>query len=335
MSVKRTLSFLLVWCVGLTSTTAAMAQASSNLRFDKEAAAHNWWDLYFKNSQPVKLSDGRTINLMCEGQGSPVVILDAGMGNGAWTWRHVHIELARTTRVCAYDRSGYGQSSRSTSERTAGAEADELAQLLERAALPAPYILVGRSYAAFIDRLYAHRHLNQVAALILVDSSTEYQFTRYASVYPDDAKKDAEALHARECLKSAQTGTLSNQCQVQPPRDLPASRADWWRQQAPALAEAMLLEYIDMNSTSSDQLSAERSLGSLPVLLLERDLPEVIWRQMHEETLSISSNSKLETVKGAAHQIQEDQPMAFVEAVNGVVSQVRAGNPSNETNRRQ
>jgi hypothetical protein len=95
----------------------------------------------------------------------------------------------------------------------------------------------------------------------------------------------------------------------------------------------MLLEYIDVNSTSSDQLSAERSLGSLPVLLLERDLPEEIWRQMHEETLSISSNSKLETVKGAAHQIQEDQPMAFVEAVNGVVSQVRAGNPSNETNR--
>ena len=48
---------------------------------------------------------------------------------------------------------------------------------------------------------------------------------------------------------------------------------------------------------------------------------------MHEENLSISSNSKLETVKVAAHQIQEDQPIAFVEAVNGVVSQVRAGKP--------
>jgi pimeloyl-ACP methyl ester carboxylesterase len=326
MSVKRTLCFVLVCCVELTLTTATIAQAPSDLTFDKGAAAHAWWDLYFKDSQPVKLSDGRTINLMCEGQGAPVVILDAGMGSGAWTWRHVHSELARTTRVCAYDRSGYGQSSRSTGERTAGAEADELAQLLERAELPAPYILVGRSYAAFIDRLYAHRHLNEVAALILVDPSTEYQFTRYASVYPDATKKDL--IHARECLKSAQTGTLSNQCQVQPPSDLPAARADWWRQQAPALAEAIFLEYIDMNSISSDQLSAERSLGSLPVLLLGRDSPDEIWRKMHEETLSISSNSRLETVKGAAHQIQEDQPMAFVAAVNGVVSQVRVGSPS-------
>ena len=95
-----------------------------------------------------------------------------------------------------------------------------------------------------------------------------------------------------------------------------------------------------MNSISSDQVSAERSLGSLPLLLLDRNLPEVrpgmsldqikamseIWRQMHEETLSISSNSKLETVEGAGHQIQEDKPMAFVGAVNGVVAQVRAGN---------
>lgn len=174
---------------------------------------------------------------------------------------------------------------------------------------------------------YAHRHLNQVAALVLVDPSTEYQFTRYASVHREAAKKDAAALiHARDCLKSAQTGTLSNQCQIQPPRDLPASRADWWRQQAPALAEAILLEYLDMNSISSDQLSAERSLGSLPLLLLGRDLSDEIWRKMHEETLSISSNSKLEIIAGAGHQIQEDQPMAFVEAVNGVVAQVRARN---------
>jgi pimeloyl-ACP methyl ester carboxylesterase len=55
--------------------------------------------------------------------------------------------------------------------------------LLERAELPAPYILVGRSYVACIVRLFAHRHMNQVAALILVDPSAEYQFTWFAPVY--------------------------------------------------------------------------------------------------------------------------------------------------------
>ena len=133
--LKRSLSFAVVCCVGLTASTAATGQAVPNQPFDKEAAARAWWDLYFKDSHPVDLADGRTMNLMCEGEGSPVVILDAGMGAGAWTWRHVHAELARISRVCAYDRSGYGQSSRSAGERTAGAEADELAQLLERAEL--------------------------------------------------------------------------------------------------------------------------------------------------------------------------------------------------------
>jgi pimeloyl-ACP methyl ester carboxylesterase len=339
---RRPLTLALVCCVGLTASNAALGRASSNQAFTKEGAAQAWWELYFKDSQSVTLADGRTMNLMCEGQGSPVVIHDAGMGNGAWTWRHVHVELARTTRVCAYDRSGYGQSSRSTGARNAGMEADELAQLLERAKLPAPYVLVGRSYAAYIDRLYASRHTNQVAALILVDPSSEYQFTRFASANPAAAKNDEYALtNAKTCLKFAQQGELVSGCRPGKPADLPASRADWWRQQALAFAEASLGEFIDMNSTSSEQLVAERSsLGSLPLLILERSKPDwppglsddqikamsQNWDVMHKETLSLSSNSKLEVVEGAGHQIQEDRPMAVVEAINRVAAQVRAGN---------
>jgi len=49
-----------------------------------------------------------------------------------------------------------------------------------------------------------------------------------------------------------------------------------------------------------------------------------IWDVMHKETLSLSSSSKLEVVEGAGHQIQEDKPMAMVEAINRVVEEVRA-----------
>jgi pimeloyl-ACP methyl ester carboxylesterase len=340
--LKRSLSLTAVCYVGLTASTAAIGQASPNQAFDKETAARAWWDLYFKDSQSVKLADGRTMNLMCEGEGLPVVILDAGMGNGAWTWRHVHAELARITRVCAYDRSGYGQSSRSAGERTAGAEADELGQLLERTELQAPYVLVGRSYAAYVDRLYASRHTNQVAALVLIDPSSEYQYTRFASVNSVSKSNDEYALSVARatCLPALRLGKLDPVCrQPPPPSDLPTSRADWWQQHALSLTEASYAEFVDMNSTSSEQLVAERrSLGSLPILILERSKPEwplgpshdqakamnEIWDVMHQETLSLSSNSKLEFVEGAGHQIQEDKPMAVAEAINGVVDQVRA-----------
>src|SRR5712671_3689996 len=60
--------------------------------------------------RPQQLVDigGRRLNLYCLGHGSPTVILVGGLGASTLTWRKVHAELARTTRVCAYDRAGYG-----------------------------------------------------------------------------------------------------------------------------------------------------------------------------------------------------------------------------------
>ena len=42
------------------------------------------------------------------GQGSPTVILSAGMGNWAETWRKIQPAVAARTRVCAWDRAGFG-----------------------------------------------------------------------------------------------------------------------------------------------------------------------------------------------------------------------------------
>jgi hypothetical protein len=65
-----------------------------------------WWPGYFAHSQAIRLPDGRRIALYCEGSGAPVVMMEAGLGYGAWTWRAVQDQLARTSRTCTYDRAG-------------------------------------------------------------------------------------------------------------------------------------------------------------------------------------------------------------------------------------
>lgn len=59
----------------------------------------------------VHIGNGRTINLVCLGHGSPTVILTAGLGNWSLAWERVQRPLAKRTRVCAWDRAGYGFSS--------------------------------------------------------------------------------------------------------------------------------------------------------------------------------------------------------------------------------
>ena len=53
---------------------------------------------------------GYRLHLWCIGDGAPAVILDTGLGGSSTDWGFVQPEIARFTRVCAYDRAGIGYS---------------------------------------------------------------------------------------------------------------------------------------------------------------------------------------------------------------------------------
>ena len=145
------------------------------------------------------IGHGRTMFLECYGQGSPTVILDSGLRNGARVWNdpaqtrpgpRVFPAVARFTRVCGYDRPGtinnfdpleFSRSSPAPMPRTAAGAASDLHALLKAAGVPGPYVLVNHSTGGLIDRLYAANHPRQVAGMVLVDALAEYiesHFTR-------------------------------------------------------------------------------------------------------------------------------------------------------------
>ena len=61
---------------------------------------------------PGKLVDigGRRLHLHCTGSGSPTVVLEAGASAFAIDWALVQPEIAKTNRICSYDRAGSGWS---------------------------------------------------------------------------------------------------------------------------------------------------------------------------------------------------------------------------------
>ena len=62
------------------------------------------------NPAPGQLVDigGYRLHLNCTGTGSPTVVIDAGLGDWSTNWSWVQPEVAKTTRVCTYDRAGDG-----------------------------------------------------------------------------------------------------------------------------------------------------------------------------------------------------------------------------------
>jgi pimeloyl-ACP methyl ester carboxylesterase len=303
-----------------------------------DAAA--WWKHYRADARLVRLPDGKRLSLYCEGKGAPVVMMESGLGSGAWTWHKVQTAIARTTRTCVYDRAGYWSSPPAGGPRDAGAEADDLAALLKAAQLPAPYVIVGHSYGGYITRLYAGRHTADLAGLVLVDPSSARQNQRLGEISPAMASsEDAGVAKTKACSIDPRPPGDAKDCVLRPPpKDIPPDMADWFiASQTPGYASAMAREYDAMPALSSDQLNAEKkSLGAVPFVLLNRDNERLVtdgppqeeaanalWLKMHQEIMDISSDSQLRIVAGAGHRIQDDKPAAVIEAVIEVVAKAR------------
>jgi pimeloyl-ACP methyl ester carboxylesterase len=326
----------LITCASL----PASAQPATDPFVDQAKA---WWSGYLKDSKLVTLPGGRKLNLYCQGKGTPVVILDSGLGPGAFAWRFVQADIARTTQVCSYDRAGYWKSPPAPGMRDAGAEADDLAALLKAAKLPAPYVIVAHSMAGYIARLYAGRHTRDVAGLVLVDPSVEHQDKMADGILPTArAVVNADILRRKACATDPRPAEVAGKClDTPPPADLPKESLDWFvAAEGPSYSATTLSEYQLMDTVSSDLLVAERkSLGDMPLILLnagnkmvflpnqteqQTDALTAAWLQGHREILPISSKSELRMVEGSGHSIPREKPQAVIDAVNDMLAVLKA-----------
>ena len=115
--------------------------------------------------------DGYNLHLYSLGEGSPTVILDHSLG-GIEGYFLIE-EIAKLTKVCIYDRAGYGWSQSSPKSRCSKEIVRELDLLLTKANIAPPYILVGNSFGSYNVRLYAHMFPEKVRGIILTDGLHE------------------------------------------------------------------------------------------------------------------------------------------------------------------
>ena len=109
------------------------------------------------------------------GDGSPVVVIEPSFGGSAAEWRSIAETLAAETTVVTYDRAPYGASSRAADRRTPADIAGDLHAVLQALGIAGPVVLVGFSVGGMYVRAYAALHPDQVAGMVLVESSHEGQ----------------------------------------------------------------------------------------------------------------------------------------------------------------
>lgn len=114
---------------------------------------------------------GQRVEYALAGKGEPVVVFENGLGGTLDWWARVFPELAKDTTAFVYNRPSYGDSAPVVTPRDGEHVVAELRTVLRDRGLRPPYVLVGHSLGGLYMQLFARGHPEEVAALVLVDST--------------------------------------------------------------------------------------------------------------------------------------------------------------------
>lgn len=229
-----------------------------------------------------------------QGASGPVVVFDAGHGDGADQWGDLPGEIAAFARVCTYDRAGRGGSSPAPLPRTSGQIVADLRTVLAALALPPPYILVGHSFGGQNMTLFARCYPAEVAGLILFDA-THHDF--------------AERMRAILTLETWATFAAEFDQSVEG-IDRHASSAEL--RAAPPFPPIPLVVVARGVLPATDQHPPGWPIAQF----------EAMWQGLQAEQAAQSPRGRLIRADGAGHYVHHDRPDLALAAIRAVTDEV-------------
>jgi pimeloyl-ACP methyl ester carboxylesterase len=281
------------------------------------------------DAAPGRLYDvgGHRLHLDCRGQGSPTVVLSNGLGGISTGWARITAPVAATTRVCAYDRAGQGWSDEAATPRDGVHSAQDLHTLLAAAGEDGPSVLVGHSTGGAVAMTYAARYPDQVAGMVLLDSSSPVQLALPA--FPAQYRWMMRPLY----------GVLPTLSRLGATQLVPGTshlpEPDATTVDAMAATPKSYRSQRDEVSILPDLFTQARTLttcGDRPLAVLTASATSARtagWDRAQDQLAALSTNAVHSTVDSTHEGLLEDAGPAAesVRAITAVLDSVRTGDP--------
>lgn len=234
---------------------------------------------------------GHYMRIEQKGEGGPTVVFEPGLSQTRDTWGAIPDEVAKVTGVAVYDRAGVGESDPVSFPRTTRQIINDLHNLLIRANVAKPYILVGHSFGGLNVRLFACQYPDEVAGMVLIDPSHEEQFMRYAELMP--AEKRIKYIRHERGANEERVDMFASAHQVKLARRLPT------------IPTVIITAGIDHKNTNYDR-------------------SEQIHQELQASLVRLIPGSRQIIAEKSGHFIQKDQPELVIKAIRELVEAARA-----------
>ena len=235
---------------------------------------------------------GDVYQFVIQGTGEYTILLESGLDDDLSTWNPIFNKLSKTTRVFAYNRSGYGMAKMSNKQKDANSVAENLMKLLRSNDIKGPYIVMGHSLGGQYSLAFANLYPEDVAEIVLLDTRP-----------PEFDTKCTE----REI----------GLCEVPKPVYL------LW-------SKHVKKEYDDSRLYNESQLSDLKNIKHTPLIVITRDKNKGMesqkfkdfWNEMQHDMLNLSDNSKYYEIKNSGHYVYKKEPSRIVDIVTNSIKQI-------------
>jgi len=260
------------------------------------------------------------------------VILEAGASSFAIDWALVQPSVAKTNRVCSYDRLGYGWSDVADFDMRGDDAVRTLRQALDTLGEHPPYVLVGQSMGGRFTRLFARLYPSDVAAMVLVDAEQEDGLFMLANgrPVPISSLSDEEFDAAWTPPTGAPPAIPEQHLQaahLKLPRELQAVRLELQRRLVASMYSAsvdsmrktMRSEHTALRQLHELSSREEHPLHNLPLIVLSRGLDDSPPHKRAQQALvRLSSTSTQIVVDDSEHEIHLFRPDVVIQAIQDV-----------------
>jgi len=276
---------------------------------------------------------GYDLHIYCIGEGSPTVILDSANMGTVSNWAWIQPEVAKATRVCAYDRADLGWSDLSPQPNDTKQNADVLHTLLDKADIPGPYVLVGHSFGGLYIRMFAVMYSDEIAGMVFIEGTLPDGLKRLGKPDVMPNAPDVEMMDATPFISRLGILRLVGFPSTDP--DLPEPQRSELQAylSSTKLAESLKRQYHLFPTLLAQvrPLYNAGSLGDIPLAVVlgsEGDGGIAEWQELFAQQAALSTNNILVTVDGANHISlvdQEGHALQTSAVIIQVIEAVRSG----------
>ena len=255
------------------------------------------------------------LHIYCTGEGNPTVVIDTGITDTYEGWLPLIGQISQETRVCAYERAGYGQSEPGPLPRDSNRAEEELDSLLKKAGIKPQYLLIGHSLGGLNMQVFADKYPTQVAGAILFDPPPLDWLI--GNSFPE--------LHQ---AFSQQAGVFQSMAEAarKDPNPEASKQADF--------LEMVASEYSGLTGQSAQQAASIVSFGDLPLVVMGSTKPnpnfgesaqdfQQFWLQQSEALAAKSTRGTFIRAEGSSHYIHIDHPQLVLDTIHEMVMQIR------------